>query len=286
VEHLRQMSRGYEDQARAVEGRIAQHQAEVQAAQEAARQAHQRADRVEAAAAASTAEAAEHAAIARAAIAETTREREGIMARSDTVEADGRKLEQLRKQVMDEAATALAGREKVLREWEGRMEQADHAAKAKARDAEDGVRRWAIEVGRCRMAPIKLKLKALGTKRLKLKYDGPLSNSAFKFNLRRYVEVKRREDAAERTAEEARTDQSKVEQTRRQAAVEADEARRAATAEAEAARRAAAAEAEQVRKETSHSDAMRADAQTLHSAAEGDRAAAAKLKVGRCRLTL
>jgi len=29
-------------------------------------------------------------------------------------------------------------------------------------------------------------LKAPGIKRLKLKYDGPLSNVAFKFNLRRY----------------------------------------------------------------------------------------------------
>ena len=35
--------------------------------------------------------------------------------------------------------------------------------------------------------PIKIKLKALGTKRLKLKYDEPLSKFAFKFNLRRYT---------------------------------------------------------------------------------------------------
>jgi hypothetical protein len=34
-------------------------------------------------------------------------------------------------------------------------------------------------------------LKAPGTKRLKLKYDDPLSNSAFKFNLRRYYKVQR-----------------------------------------------------------------------------------------------
>ena len=34
--------------------------------------------------------------------------------------------------------------------------------------------------------PIKHILKALGTKRLKLQYDGPLSNFAFKFDLRRY----------------------------------------------------------------------------------------------------
>ena len=33
---------------------------------------------------------------------------------------------------------------------------------------------------------MKLVLKAPGTKRLKLIYDGPLSNFAFKFNLRRY----------------------------------------------------------------------------------------------------
>ena len=34
--------------------------------------------------------------------------------------------------------------------------------------------------------PIKPTLKAPGTKRLKLKYDEPLSKFAFKFNLRRY----------------------------------------------------------------------------------------------------
>jgi hypothetical protein len=34
--------------------------------------------------------------------------------------------------------------------------------------------------------PSRPKLKAPGTKRLKLKYDGPLSNSAFKFKLRRF----------------------------------------------------------------------------------------------------
>ena len=37
--------------------------------------------------------------------------------------------------------------------------------------------------------PIKPTLKAPGTKRLKLKYDGLLSSFAFKFNLRRYNEV-------------------------------------------------------------------------------------------------
>jgi len=35
--------------------------------------------------------------------------------------------------------------------------------------------------------PIKPKLKPPGTKRLKLAYDGLLSNFAFKFNLRRYT---------------------------------------------------------------------------------------------------
>ena len=34
--------------------------------------------------------------------------------------------------------------------------------------------------------PIKPKLKPPGTKRLKLEYDGQLSNFGFKFNLRRY----------------------------------------------------------------------------------------------------
>jgi hypothetical protein len=34
-------------------------------------------------------------------------------------------------------------------------------------------------------------LKAPGAKRLKLKHDGPLSNFAFKFNLRRYITVAR-----------------------------------------------------------------------------------------------
>jgi len=35
--------------------------------------------------------------------------------------------------------------------------------------------------------PIKPTLKAPGSKRLKLIFDGPLSNFAFKFNLRRYT---------------------------------------------------------------------------------------------------
>ena len=37
--------------------------------------------------------------------------------------------------------------------------------------------------------PIKLTVKAPGNKRLKLKYDEVLSNSAFKLNLRRYIAV-------------------------------------------------------------------------------------------------
>jgi len=40
----------------------------------------------------------------------------------------------------------------------------------------------AVQVGRMRPT-----LKAPGTKRLKLKYDVPLSHFAFKFNLRRYI---------------------------------------------------------------------------------------------------
>ena len=41
---------------------------------------------------------------------------------------------------------------------------------------------WAVQVD-----PIRPTLKAPRTKRLKLKYDGPLSNFAFKFNVRRYT---------------------------------------------------------------------------------------------------
>jgi hypothetical protein len=37
--------------------------------------------------------------------------------------------------------------------------------------------------------PIKPKLTAPGSERLKLEYDGPLSSFAFKFNLRRYTKV-------------------------------------------------------------------------------------------------
>jgi len=42
-------------------------------------------------------------------------------------------------------------------------------------------------VGRCRLTLSKLVLKAPGNKRLKLLCDGPLSNFAFKFKLRRYT---------------------------------------------------------------------------------------------------
>jgi hypothetical protein len=45
--------------------------------------------------------------------------------------------------------------------------------------------------------PIKPSLKAPGIKRLKLKYDKPLSNFAFKFNLRRYTMVGRAVEADE-----------------------------------------------------------------------------------------
>jgi hypothetical protein len=42
----------------------------------------------------------------------------------------------------------------------------------------------AVQVG-----PIKPTFKAPGTKRLKLKYAVPLSNFAFKFNIRRYTKM-------------------------------------------------------------------------------------------------
>jgi hypothetical protein len=42
-----------------------------------------------------------------------------------------------------------------------------------------------------RLGPIKPPLKAPGIKRLKLKYDDPLSKFGFKFNLRRYIMVLR-----------------------------------------------------------------------------------------------
>jgi hypothetical protein len=53
-------------------------------------------------------------------------------------------------------------------------------------DMLDGKPRYAwYTVGR-QVDPIKPTLKAPGTKRLNLLYDKPLSNFAFKFNLRRY----------------------------------------------------------------------------------------------------
>ena len=42
-------------------------------------------------------------------------------------------------------------------------------------------------VGRCRLTLSNPRLKAAGTNRLELTYDGPLSNFAFSFNLRRYT---------------------------------------------------------------------------------------------------
>jgi len=45
----------------------------------------------------------------------------------------------------------------------------------------------ASKVGRCRLTLSKRTLKPPGTKRLKLQYDEPLSNFAFKFKLRRYT---------------------------------------------------------------------------------------------------
>jgi chromosome segregation ATPase len=133
VEHLRQMSRGYEDQARAVEARIAEHQAEVEAARESARSANERADRVEGEAAAARAEAAEHAAIARAALEEATRDREALVERAASLDSDGRAIDAMRRQIQEESAMALEGREKVLKGWEERMSAAERAAKNKAR---------------------------------------------------------------------------------------------------------------------------------------------------------
>jgi len=43
-------------------------------------------------------------------------------------------------------------------------------------------RGWVVQID-----PIKPILKAPGTKRFKLRYDGPLSNFAFKFHLRHYI---------------------------------------------------------------------------------------------------
>jgi hypothetical protein len=43
--------------------------------------------------------------------------------------------------------------------------------------------------GAVQVDPMRSKLKAPGTKRLKLKHDEPLSGSAFKFNLRRYTKA-------------------------------------------------------------------------------------------------
>ena len=52
---------------------------------------------------------------------------------------------------------------------------------------------WKCLPGRAvQVGPMKPTLKAPGTKRLKLKYDVPLSNFAFKFNLRRYTPARRR----------------------------------------------------------------------------------------------
>jgi len=45
--------------------------------------------------------------------------------------------------------------------------------------------------GAVQVDPMKTKLKALGTMRLTLKYDEPLSSFAFKFDLRRYSSGRR-----------------------------------------------------------------------------------------------
>ena len=61
----------------------------------------------------------------------------------------------------------------------GEPAASDGGAPAAARGA-GGAAGGALQVD-----PIKLTLKAPGSERLKLKYDEPLSNVAFKFNLRR-----------------------------------------------------------------------------------------------------
>ena len=94
------------------------------------------------------------------------------------------------------------------------------------------------EVGQ--VDPIKPKLKAPGTKRLKLKYDEPISNFAFKFKLRRCNEVAQRLAAAEREAEQARGAAEALAQQRDDAREDADSSRRRAADEAAAALRAAA----------------------------------------------
>ena len=60
---------------------------------------------------------------------------------------------------------------------------------------------------------MKPKLKPPGTKRLKLEYDGLLSNFAFKFNLRRYTmaELRGRMEAAERDAADSGAQVMRVE---------------------------------------------------------------------------
>jgi hypothetical protein len=57
------------------------------------------------------------------------------------------------------------------------------AGAAAARAPCAGVRRGRV----VQIDPMKPKLKPPGTKRLKLEYDGLLSNFGFKFNLRRYT---------------------------------------------------------------------------------------------------
>ena len=51
--------------------------------------------------------------------------------------------------------------------------------------------------------PIKLTLKAPGTKRLKPKYDEPLSSIGFKFNLRRYTMMRAAKAAKAAVADKA-----------------------------------------------------------------------------------
>jgi hypothetical protein len=47
----------------------------------------------------------------------------------------------------------------------------------------------ALKAGRCRLNPVDARVESAGIKRLKLRYDEPLSNFAFNFSLRRYIKA-------------------------------------------------------------------------------------------------
>jgi hypothetical protein len=46
------------------------------------------------------------------------------------------------------------------------------------------------KVGRCRLKSVEARVESAWFQRMKLKYDKPLSNHAFNFNLRRYIKEK------------------------------------------------------------------------------------------------